>query len=266
MGSAMADQRLTGGLVVTGGGSGIGRATALAAGERGAGVAVLDLDTDAAEAVAAEARDRGAPRSVGVACDVRDEASVAAAVTKAAADVGPLRMLVTSAGIDRSGLVHQLDLDTWNDVIGTNLTGTFLACKHVLARIVRQGEGGAIVCVSSPWAEVTAPGGASAYCASKGGISAFMRSLALDYAAEGVRVNAIIPGATETPLMWANVPPEDVPAEREKTTRQLALGRMAEPDDIAAGIAWLLSDQAAYVTGSHLVVDGGLLARAGIDT
>jgi NAD(P)-dependent dehydrogenase (short-subunit alcohol dehydrogenase family) len=175
-------------------------------------------------------------------------------------------MLVTSAGIDRAGLVHELDLDTWNDVIVTNLTGTFLACKHVLARIVGQGEGGSVVCVSSPWAMVTAPGGASAYCASKGGISAFTRSLALDYAPHGIRVNAIVPGTTETPLMWANVAPEEVAAEREKTARQLALGRIAEPDDIAAGIAWLLSDQAAYVTGSHLVVDGGLMARAGIDT
>jgi NAD(P)-dependent dehydrogenase (short-subunit alcohol dehydrogenase family) len=227
---------------------------------------VLDLDGTAAEAVAGEARDRGAPGSVGLSCDVRDEASVAAAVIRAAAEVGPLRMLVASAGIDRGGLVHQLDLETWNDVISTNLTGTFLACKHVLARIVAQGEGGAVVCVSSPWAHVTAPGGASAYCASKGGISAFTRSLALDYAPFGIRVNAIVPGATETPLMWANVPPEEIPAEREKTARQLALGRLAEPKEIAEGIAWLLSDQAAYVTGSHLVVDGGLMARAGIDT
>src|SRR5215510_739250 len=110
MGSGMADQHLHGGLVVTGGGSGIGRAAALAAAERGAGVAVLDLDLAAAEAVAAEGRDRGSPRSVGLTCDVRDESSVAAAVDRAANETGPLRMLVTSAGVDRGGLVHELEL------------------------------------------------------------------------------------------------------------------------------------------------------------
>jgi NAD(P)-dependent dehydrogenase (short-subunit alcohol dehydrogenase family) len=264
VGSAMSDQRLTGGLVVTGGGSGIGRAAVLAGAERGAGVAVLDIDHDAAQRVAAQARKQGTA-AVGIACGVRDEASVTAAIATAANEIGPLQMLVTSAGIDRGGLVHELPVERWNDVIETNLTGTFLACKHVLARMVEQAAGGSIVCVTSPWAEVTAPGGASAYCASKGGISSFTRSIALDYAPFGIRVNAIVPGATETPLMWANIPPDRVPAERAKTAKQLALGRIAHPDDIAAGITWLLSDQASYVTGSHLVVDGGLMARAGID-
>jgi NAD(P)-dependent dehydrogenase (short-subunit alcohol dehydrogenase family) len=266
MGSAMSEQLLHGGLVVTGGARGIGRATVLACAERGAAVAVLDLDEDAAQAVAAEASGRGAPANVGIGCDVRDEDSVATAVAAAAEAIGPLRMLVTSAGIDRGGLVHELDVHRWNDVIGTNLTGTFLACKHVLTKMIEHDDGGAVVCVSSPWAEVTSPGGASAYCASKGGISAFTRSVALDYAPYRIRINAIYPGATETTLMWASVSPDRVPEEREKTARHLALGRLAEPDDIAAGIAWLLSDQASYVTGSHLAVDGGLMARAGIDT
>ena len=213
-----------------------------------------------------EVMEHGSSAAVGLRCDVREEEAVATAIAEAARHVGPLRMLVTSAGIDRGGLVHQLPLDRWNDVIGTNLTGTFLACKYVIARMLEDDSGGSIVCVSSPWADVTAPGGASAYCASKGGISSLIRSLALDYAAQGIRVNAIVPGTTETPLMWASVPPEQLQQERERTARQVALGRIADPDEIAAGIAWLLSDQASYVTGSHLVVDGGLLARAGIDT
>jgi NAD(P)-dependent dehydrogenase (short-subunit alcohol dehydrogenase family) len=266
MGSAMSDQRLTGGVVVTGGASGIGRATVLACAERGARVAVLDLDEAGARAAADEATGRGAPSTVGIRCDVRDEVSVAEGIDAAHSGVGPLRMLVASAGIDRGGLVHELELGRWNDVIGTNLTGTFLVCKHVLARMVEHGQGGSIVCLSSPWAEVTAPGGASAYCASKGGISAFVRSIALDYAPFAIRANAVVPGATETPLMWVSVAPEDVPEVRRKTEAQLALGRLADPDDIAAGIAWLLSDQASYVTGSHLVIDGGLMARAGIDS
>ena len=131
--------------------------------------------------------------------------------------------------------------------------------------MVEHGAGGSIVCASSPFAEVCAPGGASAYSASKGAISSLVRSLALDYAPHSIRVNAIVPGATETALMWAGVPEVDVPAARERTSEQLALGRLAEPAEIAAGIAWLLSDQASYVTGSHLVIDGGLLARASID-
>jgi len=264
MGSAMSDQRLSGSVIVTGGGSGIGLASVMACAERGAGVAVFDLDEEAGRAAAVEAERRGAPKAIGLRCDVRDEASVSSAVEAAFRSLGPVRMLVASAGIDRGGLVHELDVDVWNDVIGTNLTGTFLTCKHVIAGMLSHGKGGSIVCISSPWAQVTAPGGASAYCASKGGISSFVRSVALDYARHSIRVNAIIPGATETPLMWANLSPEVIPEERRKTAEQLPFARLAEPDEIAAGIVWLLSDQASYVTGSHLVVDGGLMARASI--
>jgi NAD(P)-dependent dehydrogenase (short-subunit alcohol dehydrogenase family) len=256
---------LAGVVAVTGAASGIGRAAALACAERGASVAALDLQGDAAEAVAAEALERGAPAATGLVCDVREEGSVAVAIGRAVAELGPLRSLVTCAGIDRGGLVHELSAEQWSDVLTTNLTGTFLACKYALEHMLAHGAGGSIVCTSSPFAEVSAPGGASAYCASKGGVSALVRSLALDYAPHSVRVNAIVPGATETPLMWANVRAAEVPAVRGQISRQLAAGRLAQPGEIAAGITWLLSDAASYVTGSHLVVDGGLLARAAID-
>jgi NAD(P)-dependent dehydrogenase (short-subunit alcohol dehydrogenase family) len=258
--------KLPGAVVVTGGGAGIGRAAALAAAERGAPVAVLDLDAEHAEQTAAEARERGASAAVGLECDVRDEASVSGAVTAGAGAVGEIRGLVACAGIFSGGLVHELALETWRDVVETNLTGAYLTCKHVLVHMLDHGKGGSIVCTSSPVAEAAVPGGASAYCASKAGISALVRSLAIDYAPHSVRVNAIVPGATETALMWAGMPLEEIPAARERTSAQLALGRLADPGEIAEGIVWLLSDRASYVTGSHLVADGGLMARSSIDS
>jgi NAD(P)-dependent dehydrogenase (short-subunit alcohol dehydrogenase family) len=257
---------LPGAVVVTGGGAGIGRAAALAAAERGAPVAVLDLNPEHAEQAAAEAKRRGAPASVGLECDVRDEASVSRAIAASAGEVGELRGLVACAGIFSGGLVHELPLETWRDVVETNLTGSYLTCKHVLAHMLDHGNGGSIVCASSPVAEAAVPGGASAYCASKAGISALVRSLAIDYAPHSVRVNAIVPGATETALMWAGMPPAEIPAARERTSAQLALGRLADPAEIAEGIVWLLSDRASYVTGAQLAVDGGLMARSSIDS
>lgn len=262
----MSEPELAGAVVVTGAGSGIGRAAVLAAAERGAPVGVLDLDAERAREVGAEAEARGAPRAVGVACDVRSEAGVAKAIGECVDGLGELRGLVTCAGIGSGGLVHELELETWRDVLDTNLTGTFLACKHMLRHMLDHGRGGALVCTSSPWAEVSAPGGATAYSASKGGVSAFVRSAALDYAEHAVRVNAIVPGATETPLMWDGMPEVEIAPARARISDQLALGRLASPAEIADGIVWLLGDRAGYVTGSQLVVDGGLMARASIES
>jgi NAD(P)-dependent dehydrogenase (short-subunit alcohol dehydrogenase family) len=261
----MTSYLLSGGVVVTGGGSGIGRAAVLASAKLGAKIAVLDIDESAAEASAADARAAGASTALALHCNVREEASVAKAVLSAAKQVGPLRGLVTAAGIDRAGMAHELTLEQWLEVLNTNLTGTFLACKYVLANMLAHGKGGSIVCISSPWGDVSAPGGVAPYCASKGGVTAFARSLAIDYAPHSIRVNTVMPGATETALMWANVPPTEIPALRDRIGKQLPLGRLADPREIAAGITWLLSDQASYVTGSKLVIDGGLLARASID-
>jgi NAD(P)-dependent dehydrogenase (short-subunit alcohol dehydrogenase family) len=257
---------LPGAVVVTGGGSGIGRAAVLACATRGTPVAVLDLKQDAADAVAEEARAAGAGAAVALQCDVRDEESVAGAVAGAAVELGDVTGLVCCAGIATEGLVHELSLERWNLVVGTNLTGTFLACKHALAQMLEHGRGGSIVCTSSPVAEVAVPGGVSAYIASKGGVSALVRSLAIDYAPHSIRVNAIVPGATETQLMWGNMPRDEIPAARERVNARLPLGRLAVPEDIAEGIVWLLSDAAGYATGSHMVIDGGLMARASIDS
>jgi NAD(P)-dependent dehydrogenase (short-subunit alcohol dehydrogenase family) len=259
------DERLEGAVLVTGAARGLGRAAALGSARGGASVAVLDVDADGAAAVAEEARAAGAPAAIGLACDVRDEQSVADAVDAAARELGPLRGVVSNAGIDRGGLLHELDLDDWNAVIETNLTGTFLVCRRALRHMLEHGRGGSVVCVSSPWGVVSSPGGVAPYSSSKGGVSSFVRQVALDYAPHGIRVNAVLPGPVDTVLMWANAPAEEVPALRALIARQVPLSRLGEPDEIAASITWLLSDRSSYVTGSNLVVDGGVLARASIE-
>jgi NAD(P)-dependent dehydrogenase (short-subunit alcohol dehydrogenase family) len=124
---------------------------------------------------------------------------------------------------------------------------------------------GSVVCTSSPTGFVAlAAGAAGAYSATKAGISALVRCMAIDYAPYGIRVNAIVPGATETPLMWNNVPKEDIPRMRGQVSKEVPLGRLAEPEDPARAVVWLLSEDASYVTGSHLVCDGGILAKASI--
>jgi NAD(P)-dependent dehydrogenase (short-subunit alcohol dehydrogenase family) len=251
-------------LIVSGAASGIGLATADAAVEAGARVALLDRDTAAVTAAAARLSTRGV--ATAVVCDVTDRAGVDAAVERVAEQFGSVNALVTCAGIEKSAPSHLVPGADWRAAIEVNLTGTFLLCQAVLASWARRRPGSlAIVCVSSPAAFVGfSAGGNAAYSASKGGVSALVRSLAIEYAGQGARVNAVVPGATETPLMWANVPEAEVDAVRREVAEAIPLGRLAQPGDIAGAIAWLLSDQARYVTGTHLVCDGGLLAKAAI--
>ena len=161
--------------------------------------------------------------------------------------------------------MHELSFQKWQQVLATNLNGVYLTCKHALLAMLEGGRGGSIVCTSSPAAQVAfTAGGAGAYSASKGGISSLVRCLAVDYAKFGVRVNALVPGSTETPLMWANVPPADISRLREQVCSEVPLGRLAQPEEPARAAVWLLSDESSYVTGSHLVCDGGILAKASV--
>jgi NAD(P)-dependent dehydrogenase (short-subunit alcohol dehydrogenase family) len=249
-------------IVVTGGGSGIGRAAALLATAQGARVTVLDRDGAAADGTAASA---GGRNILALECDVASESALSRCLDEAESRLGPITGLIAAAGVDRGGPAHTLPVETWLDVLEVNLTGAFLSAREVIRRMRLGERSGAVVLCSSPAAFVGfAAGGASAYAASKGGVSALTRSLAVDYGPHGIRVNALVPGATETPLMWAAVPLGHVDEMRMQVEREVPLGRLANPDEPARAALWLLSPEASYVTGSHLVCDGGVLAKASI--
>jgi NAD(P)-dependent dehydrogenase (short-subunit alcohol dehydrogenase family) len=251
-------------MVITGAGSGIGRATALACARRGDQVAVLDRNRESVAKTALDCRALGAT-ALAVPCDVLHEGEVRDAFRQSAESLGPAWGVFANAGIDEGGTIHELALERWERIIGTNLTGIFLTCKYGLQQMLGAAIPGSIVCSASPCGLVALPvGGVGAYSASKGGISALVRCMAVDYAARGIRVNAIVPGSTETGMMWNNVSPEEIERMRAQLNREIPLGRLAQPEDIARAVIWLLSDESAYVTGSQLVCDGGILAKASV--
>ncbi|MDQ3734494.1 MAG: SDR family oxidoreductase [Actinomycetota bacterium] len=258
-------------VVVTGAASGIGRAVALAVAQRGARVAVLDVDAAGAAAVASEALAAGAPAAIGITCDVSHEVSVRRAYDEVEESLGGFDAVCANAGIEVNAPLHTFELEAWKGVLEVNLVGVFLTCREALGRLVAREAGGSIVCTSSPAAFVGFSGGGnSAYAASKGGISAFVRSAAVDYAQYGIRVNAVVPGATDTPMLFASGDDEVSPVDQAERIRsgaqmQIPLGRLGRPDEIAAAIVWLLSSEASYVTGTHLVCDGGLMAKSAND-
>jgi len=234
-------------------------------------VAALDIDVARADAVAAQAMKAGSPLAVGVLCDVSAEDSVRAAFDRAQDHLGGFDAVCANAGVEVNAPLHTFELARWRSVIDVNLVGMFLTCREALSRLVASETAGSIVCTSSPSAFVGfAGGGNSAYAASKGGVSAFVRSAAIDYAQRGIRVNAVVPGATDTPMLLATQEDEaDRSAEmdriRSAAKTQIPLGRLGQPEEIAAAIVWLLSSEASYVTGAHLVCDGGLMARSAND-
>lgn len=257
-------------VVVTGAASGIGRAVALRCGRLHAGVAVLDICLDKAVEVAEECRNAGAPRAVGIECDVSSEDSVRAAFELASSAVGAVDGVFANAGIELNADLHAFELEPWRRVLDVNLVGVFLTCRQAVASLRDRGATGSIVCTSSPAAFVGfAGGGNSAYAASKGGVSAFVRSAAIDYAPHGIRINAVVPGATETPMLVAGTPDQSredqLTGIRHAATEQIPLGRLARPDEVAAAVTWLLSDDSSYVTGTNLVCDGGLMAKSAND-
>jgi len=244
-----------GGCAVTGAGSGIGRAAALRLGRAGYEVAAIDRDGDGASDVAKEICASGG-KAYSVELDVRDESAVRGALTALHASAG-LAGLVTSAAI--AGPVAPIDantVDEINEIFAVNALGSMLAVKHA-AQIMRTAGGGAIVCVASAAALVGSPG-RSAYCASKGAVIAYAKTAAVELAPENIRVNVVCPGIVDTPMvrrMWEQ-PGGEVP-----TTFDNLISRMAAPDEVAAAIAFLISDEASFIFGTELVVDGGKVAR-----
>lgn len=248
--------------LVTGGGTGIGRACAAALVRDGASVTLVGRRPDVVEAAAAELG-ADAPEGVvvrGVAADVADEAQVAAAVAAASADAG-LDLAVLSAGTGTLGPITELSLEEWNRVVETNLTGTFLAIKHAAAAMKATGRGGAMVAVSSIAGQRShrwmAP-----YCASKAGLDALVEVAADELGRHGIRVCSVRPGVVQTDLGDHLLGQPDVVADY---LAQMPIRRTGEVDDIAAAVRYLLGPEAGWVTGVCLNVDGGHHLRRGPD-
>jgi NAD(P)-dependent dehydrogenase (short-subunit alcohol dehydrogenase family) len=240
-------------VALTGGTSGIGRATVDYFRAAGAEVALIARNPEKAARVASES---------GAVPFVADVAAMVRAFDGIYERWGRLDGVVANAGLNiPEGLVHQVSLDVYEQVIATDVRGTFLTVREALARMVPSGRGGSVVCVSSVMAHGGIPGGGSVYTAAKGAVESFVRSVAIDYAPHGIRVNAIAPGAIETEMMWVTVAPEQVGPTREVLHREIPLGRLGTPLDIAKAIAWLVSSDSDYVTGTTLMVDGGVRAR-----
>ncbi|HTE60400.1 MAG TPA: glucose 1-dehydrogenase [Solirubrobacteraceae bacterium] len=262
----MNDRRFDGKVALVAGGSlGIGRAAAARLAGEGAAVLIGGHDAGSVRTAVDELTAAGA-RADGLHGDLRDERHAEALVDRAVAAFGGLDVLVCSAGIQRYGTVEDTALDTWDEVFGVNVRGVYLLARHALPALRARG-GGAIVTVSSVQATASQTG-VAAYTASKGAISALTRAMALDHAADGVRVNAVAPGSVDTPMLrWAADRFSDggsADALVESWGRAHPLGRVATAAEVAAAIAYLASDDAAFVTGAELRVDGGLLAGAAV--
>lgn len=240
-------------IMITGGASGIGLATALMAARDGATVYAIDRD----ELLLAELSAIATRAGIGIhthACEVTDPASIEAATRWCVDELGPMDGLVCSAGITQEIPFLELPLSLWNRVLDVNLTGTFLSSQIAARAMVAAGKPGAIVTISSSFG-VTARPGAAAYCASKSGVIALSKTMALELAPHRIRVNCVAPGSVDTPLS------RSVRAASGRTVSgsEQPLGRQGEPDDIASMICFLLSESASWVTGQTYHVNGGKL-------
>jgi len=245
--------------VITGGGSGIGQATALCFAAEGAKVVVADINPGAASETSRLIEKNGAA-ALAVTVDVTQAASVQKMLHKAVEIFGRIDVLVNNAGLGFAATVEETDEADWDRLMAVNLKGVFLGCKYVVPIMRRQGSG-VIVNTASVLALVGVQDRA-AYCASKGGVAALTRAVALDHVRDGIRVNCVAPGSVETPY-WTDIfaKSNDVAALRKNLEQRHPMERLARPEEIAKAILYLASDESSFCTGSTLVVDGGWAAR-----
>jgi NAD(P)-dependent dehydrogenase (short-subunit alcohol dehydrogenase family) len=237
-------------VIVTGAASGIGLATAKRFGAEGARVVLADLNGEKAAKAADEVKAAGAPDALGVACNVADEAAVKACVDQACARFEKLDVVVNNAGMMITKPLVELTASDWNHVLSVDLVGAFFFTREAFLRMT---AGGAIVNVSSIHAVETTPM-VAAYAAAKAAVVSLTRSAALEGKAKGIRVNAVLPGAVDTPMLWDN---PNVKTGLETIDR----ADVGKPEDLAAVIAFLASDEARFVQGAAVLADGGRLAR-----
>jgi NAD(P)-dependent dehydrogenase (short-subunit alcohol dehydrogenase family) len=235
---------------VTGAASGIGRATAIAFAAEGARLAILDRTDDALSESADAVRDAGG-EVLAIACDVANPEQVEAAIGRVIDTFGRLDIAFNNAGVEnKAAPVHEIELAEWDRILDVNLRGTFVCMKHELAQMMRQG-GGVIVNTSSGAGVRGVPGGAS-YTASKHAIIGLTKAAALDYAKQNIRVNAILPGNIETPMM-----DRFTGGDLQKAIDLEPVGRLGRPEEIADAVLWMSADLGAFVTGAAISVDGG---------
>ncbi|MBL7166459.1 MAG: SDR family oxidoreductase [Dehalococcoidales bacterium] len=250
--------------IITGGGSGIGRACALKLSEEGARVMIGDIRTELAEETADLVRSTGGEACF-VHCDVGNEEDVETMTLKTIEEFGGLNILVSNAGTAARGGIHETSLDDWERIIRVQLTGTFLCARAALRHMINHG-GGSIITIGSISSVVIGPGGSAAsYKAAKGGILQLTRAIATEYAHKGVRANCVCPGAVSTNLgkhiqedsvNWTS----DVRDEVRSYKMEAPMMRRADPMEVANVVAFLASDESSFMTGSAVMVDGGYTA------
>jgi NAD(P)-dependent dehydrogenase (short-subunit alcohol dehydrogenase family) len=243
--------------IVTGAGSGIGRASAIRFAAEGAKVLVSDVNEAGGKETVAKIKECGGEATF-ARNDVSHEADVQAMIAAAVSAYGRLDVLFNNAGIEGHMNVPtgEMTLEDWNQVIAVNLTGTFLGCRYAIPQMLKNGSG-AIINNASVAGLVGFPG-IPAYCASKGGVIQLTRTAALEYATQGIRVNCLCPGVIDTPMVRRAAPNE---AAAAAFTEMEPVGRMGRPEEVAALALYLASDDASFVTGAIIPVDGGFVAR-----
>jgi len=243
--------------MVTGAGSGIGRGIALAFAKEGAKVAVADKVLETAKETVQMIKETSGEAIV-IQCDVTSETDVQAMVNTSVEIFGRIDCAVNNAGIEAMPIpLAEYPSDVWNQVLSVNLTGVFLCLKHEIAQMLKQGKG-AIVNIASVAGLVGTPF-IAAYTATKHGVVGLTKTAALEYAQSGIRVNAVCPGATHTPMGDRLI--EQHPEVAEMLLKIHPMGRMADVSEMAAAVLWLCSDSASFVTGQALAVDGGYVAQ-----
>ena len=244
--------------LVTGAASGIGRATAELFAREGARLVASDLDAEAGVEAVERLRAAGAS-ALFVAADVRDNDALAALVARAIEEHGRLDCAANCAGVGAGhGATHDYDHETWNRIVDINLRGTWQAMRHEIDAMLKGGNGGTVVNVASTLSLRGSQFG-SPYTASKHGVLGLTRTAAIEYATQGIRINAVCPGAIDTPMMDETF--ARFPGFREMLIAYVPMQRMGRPEEVAHAIAWLSCEGSSFLTGEALPIEGGLLAR-----